>query len=286
MALSAEMAGELGAFPGYAANAEAHAAGDPQPPARGAGAPRPATRGWRCRRWRSTTPTARTARSSTWRTRSGTRRWSLGAAARLPQRPDHGDRADRHDRAGDGLRHHRHRARLRAGEVQEAGRRRLLQDHQPRGARGAGQPRLPAGGGRGDRRLRRRPRHARQRAGDQPDGADRPRLRQGGDREARGGAADRLRHPLRLQPVDARRGVLHRRARHPGGEAARPGLRPAAPPRLQPGADRGGEQPRLRHDDAGRRAAPEAGALRGLRLRQSLRQDRRSAISRSRATSG
>ena len=57
-----------------------------------------------------------------------------GRAARLPQRPDHGDRADRHDRPGDGLRHHRHRARLRAGQVQEAGRRRLLQDHQPHGA--------------------------------------------------------------------------------------------------------------------------------------------------------
>ena len=44
---------------------------------------------------------------------------------------------DRHHRPGDGLRHHRHRARLRAGEVQEARRRRLLQDHQPRGAGGA-----------------------------------------------------------------------------------------------------------------------------------------------------
>ena len=32
----------------------------------------------------------------------------------------------------------------------------------------------------------------------------------------RGGAADRLRPPLRLQPVDARRGVLHRAPRHPG----------------------------------------------------------------------
>ena len=35
------------------------------------------------------------------------------------------------------MRHHRHRARLRAGEVQEARRRRLLEDHQPRGARSA-----------------------------------------------------------------------------------------------------------------------------------------------------
>jgi ribonucleoside-diphosphate reductase alpha chain len=61
----------------------------------------------------------------------------LGRKARLPQRPGLRDRADRHHRAGDGLRHHRDRARFRAGEVQEAGRRRLFQDHQPLGARGA-----------------------------------------------------------------------------------------------------------------------------------------------------
>ena len=79
-------------------------------------------------------------------------------------------------------------------------------------------------------------------ARDQSDRADRARLRAGGDRADRGGAAGGLRHPLRLQPVDARRGVLHRRARHPEGEAARPGLRPPAPPRLQPGADRGRER--------------------------------------------
>ena len=55
--------------------------------------------------------------------------------ARLPQRPGHGHRADRHHRPGDGLRHHRHRARLRPGQVQEAGRRRLLQDRQPESSR-------------------------------------------------------------------------------------------------------------------------------------------------------
>ena len=42
------------------------------------------------------------------------------------------------------MRHHRHRARLRAGEVQEARRRRLLQDHQPRRAGGAAHARLLA----------------------------------------------------------------------------------------------------------------------------------------------
>ena len=61
--------------------------------------------------------------------RAGSRR-----EARLPQCPGNGHRPDRHHRPGYGLRHHRHRARLRTGEVQEARRRRLLQDHQPRGA--------------------------------------------------------------------------------------------------------------------------------------------------------
>jgi hypothetical protein len=69
---------------------------------------------------------------------------------------------------------------------------------------------------RGDRGLRRRPRHAVERARDQPHLAHRPRLRPGADREDRGGAALGLRHPLRLQPVDAGRGVLHRHPRHPG----------------------------------------------------------------------
>ena len=44
--------------------------------------------------------------------------------------PGLGARADRHHRLHDGLRHHRHRARHRAGQVQEAGRRRHDQDRQ------------------------------------------------------------------------------------------------------------------------------------------------------------
>ena len=47
-----------------------------------------------------------------------------------------GRRPDRHDRPRHGLRHHRNRARVRLGQVQEARRRRLFQDHQPRRARG------------------------------------------------------------------------------------------------------------------------------------------------------
>ena len=65
------------------------------------------------------------------------RRGAARRAARLPQRAGDGARADRHHRSLDGLRHDGHRARLRAREVQEARRRRLLQDRQPVGARGA-----------------------------------------------------------------------------------------------------------------------------------------------------
>ena len=82
------------------------------------------------------------------------RRGALGRGARLPQRAGHRARADRHHRPADGLRHDRHRARLRAREVQEARRRRLLQDRQPVGARGAQAPRLRRGAGAGDRRVR------------------------------------------------------------------------------------------------------------------------------------
>ena len=80
--------------------------------------------------------------------------------ARLPQRAVDRDRAHRHHRSGHGLRHHRHRARLRHGEVQEARRRRLLEDHQPRGARGPAHARLQRSRHRRDRGLCRRPRLA------------------------------------------------------------------------------------------------------------------------------
>ncbi len=48
----------------------------------------------------------------------------------LSQRASHRHRTDRNDRPSDGLRHDRHRAGFRAREVQEARRRRLLQDRQ------------------------------------------------------------------------------------------------------------------------------------------------------------
>ena len=65
------------------------------------------------------------------------RRAVAGRGLRLPQRAGDRDRADRHDRPRDGLRHDRRRTRLRAGEVQEARGRRLFQDHQPLRARSA-----------------------------------------------------------------------------------------------------------------------------------------------------
>ena len=80
---------------------------------------------------------------------------------------------------------------------------------------------------------------------DQPHHADRPRFRPERDRQDRGSIAVGLRHPLRLQPVDPGRGVLHQRAGHPGREAERPGIQPAAPPGLYPQGYRGRQRPRV-----------------------------------------
>jgi ribonucleoside-diphosphate reductase alpha chain len=224
-ATSAEMAKELGAFPGYDRTAStccASSATTAAPPmaqadgyegCRPAGAARP--------RELPRTSALVAARESAW-----DRALALGEEARLPQRADHRDRADRHHRPRHGLRHHRHRARLRAGEVQEARRRRLLQDHQPGGARSAcarsairrsRSPRsspMPSATARWPGARHQPPRSAKG-FGDER------------DREDRGGARDRLRHQVRLQQVDARRRLLqdarnHRRA------AERPDLRPAA----------------------------------------------------------
>ena len=96
----------------------------------------PATRACRSRRCPSTPPTAPTRRWSKAARTAWDRALATGRGARLSQRPGHRDRPHRHHRPGDGLRHHRHRARFRPGQVQEAGRRRLFQDHQPHGARG------------------------------------------------------------------------------------------------------------------------------------------------------
>ena len=152
-ATSAEMAQELGPFPGYAKNREhmlrvmrnhrraAH--GEAQGYEKLSIAPVPldhtrSSAAWRqCRAQGLSRPLG--ARQEGLGPRARARR-----AARLPQRAVDRDRADRHDRPGDGLRHHRHRAGLRAGQVQEARRRRLLEDHQPRRAGSAAHARLLA----------------------------------------------------------------------------------------------------------------------------------------------
>ena len=64
--------------------------------------------------------------------------------ARLPERAGESACSNRHDCVHDGLRHHRHRARHRPREVQEAGRRGLPQDRQPDGPGGPAQARLLA----------------------------------------------------------------------------------------------------------------------------------------------
>ena len=222
-ATSAEIAAKLGAFAGHAPNAKAmlRVIRNHKRAADGLAdgyeqlsvAPDPARPSFaRQGRRRLGRPLRRGAR------RLG-RRARARRGARLPQRPGLGGRADRHHRPGDGLRHHRHRARLRAGQVQEARRRRLFQDHQPRRARGVARARLRRSEDRRDRRLRRRPRFARPVAGRQRRDAARQGLHRRDSDQGRGGARRRLRHPLRLQQVDARRRLPHRNAEDPGREA-------------------------------------------------------------------
>ena len=133
---SARIAEAIGPFPGYARERAAVPGSDPhasrfgepdRQPARSAGA----------------VP----GRASS----AGTTPMNKGKRQRLSQRADHRDRAHRHHRLHDGLRHHRHRARPGAGEVQEAGGRRRDQDRQQHGAAGADQAGLHAGAGGADR---------------------------------------------------------------------------------------------------------------------------------------
>ncbi len=119
----------------------AHAARGPQSPARGL------QRAHRLRKGSNATGSAR-PRCVPGAGARYTRQSGLGSRARarrearLPQCAGNRGRAHRHHRPGDGLRHHWHRARFRAGEVQKARRGWLLQDHQPCGARGPAHTRL------------------------------------------------------------------------------------------------------------------------------------------------
>ena len=94
-------------------------------------------------------------------------------------------------------------------------------------------------------------------------------------------AARRVRVAVRLQPLDARRRLP---ARHssasPTTQLAERPVRPAhAPSASRPQQIDRGQRLRLRHHDHRGRAAPEARALPGLRLRQQVRQERASASS-------
>ena len=182
-----------GPVPGLQEEPRAHAPRHPQPPPRGA------RRDHRLREARDRAGAARPRHARQQRgvlqrpVRARQARLGQGAdarrAARLPQRAGDRRRADRHHRPRHGLRHHRHRARLRAGEVQEARRRRLLQDHQPRRAGGAARARLLRERHRRDRGLCGRPRLARPGARHQPHHAQGQGLHPGGDRQGREGAA-------------------------------------------------------------------------------------------------
>ena len=87
--------------------------------------------------------------------RRGTPR-STRRGARRAQQPGRGHRTHRHDRAGDGLRHDRHRARPGAGQDEEARRWRHDVDRQPDDPSGAAPARVHPRPGRRHRRLRRR----------------------------------------------------------------------------------------------------------------------------------
>ena len=108
-ATSAEMAKELGPFPGYKKNAQ-HMLRVIRNHRRAAHGESAAMRRWRSIPCRSITPPARRPTSSRTPRRPGTRRSSSARLQRLPQRADHRGGADRHHRPRHGLRHHRHRA--------------------------------------------------------------------------------------------------------------------------------------------------------------------------------
>ncbi len=150
---SAELAAVVGPYAGYARNADAHKRV--------------------MRKHQAANDAVRTVHVEDARVHKlATKAWDevvkTGEKTRLPQRAGLGARAHRHHRLHDGLRHHRHRARLLAGEVQEARRRRLDADRQPDDPAGAAQAGLPGRADRGDRRVHRRarPRHRRPRPQD------------------------------------------------------------------------------------------------------------------------
>ena len=136
-----------------------------------------------------------------------------------------------------------------------------------------------------DQPLRGRPRHAGRCAGARPCGAGGQGLHRRGAGQARGDAADRVRHQVRDQPVHAGRRVLEGAARAVRQPDRGPGPRRAAGDRLLARRDRGREHLLLRGHDRRGRAAPAGRASLGVRLRQSLRPQGQALSCRSPATS-
>ena len=124
---------------------------------------------------------------------------------RLSQFPSNSPGPHRHNRLHDGLRYHRHRARSRPDQVQEAGRRRHDQDRQQHRAHRALQAGILPRSGRRHRQLHRRHRHHRRRAPHQGRAPRRLRLLlQAGQRHA-------LHRLHGTPPHDGRRSALHLR---------------------------------------------------------------------------
>ena len=127
-ATSARTAGRMGPFAGYAENADADA--------------RTCCACTAPRRPRSTRSSCPPELLSSAAQRGVGRRGRARRALRRAQLAGHRARAHRHDRPDDGLRHHRHRARPRAHEGEEARRRRHDVHRQPDDPAGAAPPRL------------------------------------------------------------------------------------------------------------------------------------------------
>ena len=191
---------------------------------------------------------------------------------------------DRHHRPDDGLRHHRHRARPRALQDEEAGRRRHDDDRQPDDPACAAPPRLRRRPDRRDRRLHRR-------AQDDPRRTAPGRRAHPGVRLLDG----RQRHPLLGSRADDGGGpAVHLRGHLQDREHARGrhGRRGRAAPHRRLAARREGDRhlpgqlqgrPAARHGQEGGQGGPGGDRRRGRRAggpggRADRRADRREAV--------
>ena len=154
------MAGEVGPFPRYRGQPRGDAPRHPQPSPRRLQRPARAIRGADHHARRHRRPNHCPAYLLEAARRESDRMLELGEKHGFRNAQVNVYRADRNYRSGHGLRHDRHRARLRPGQVQEARRRRLLQDHQRLDPAGPGPARLHAEADRGHRPLLPRLRHA------------------------------------------------------------------------------------------------------------------------------